>query len=100
MTPVLDDRIANAPRECVECFVPRRAFPFSFATFACAFEWEKNAIGIGYLIECCGTLRAVAATRARVFRIAFKLLNVTRDFVDVSEQATRRFAVETRGRDD
>src|SRR6185369_5985682 len=100
MTPVLDDRIANALCECVECFVPGRAFPFSFAAFACTFEWIKNAIWIGYLVQRCRAFRAVASTRARVFGVAFKLLNVARDFIDISEQATCRFAVEARGRDD
>ena len=69
-------------------------------TFPCTLERIKNAIGIGYLVECCGALGAIATARARVFRIALELLNVARDFVDVSKQATRRLAVEARGRDD
>ena len=94
---IFDDGVANARGDRVECFVPGGAFPFSFATFSGAFEWIKNAIGIGYLVECRWTFGAVAPARAGMFRIAFKLLNFARDFVDIREQSTRRFAVEASG---
>ena len=46
-----DDRFANARCDCVECFVPGCALPLSFAAFACAFEWIKNSIGVGNLVD-------------------------------------------------
>src|ERR1041384_7502272 len=88
LSTIFDDRFANASSECVECFVPGGAFPFSFAASACALEWIKNTIGICYLVECGRTFRAVAAARAWMFGIAFELLNFARDFVHVTEQAT------------
>ena len=78
---------------------PRWSFPFSCAAFSGAFEWIKNAIGIGYLIECGRTFGAVAPARAGMFGIAFKLLNFASDLVDVSEQAARGLAVEAGGGD-
>src|SRR5439155_20518088 len=39
--------------------------------------------------------RAVAATTARILRIAFELLNLISVFVDIGEQSARRLAVET-----
>jgi hypothetical protein len=83
---VLDDRVAIARGECVECFVPGGAFPLSFAAFAGAFEWIKNAIGIGYLVECGGPLAQLRPREPGMLGIAFELLNLARDFVDVSEQ--------------
>ena len=49
VTTVFDDGVANTRGDRVERFVPRCAFPFSFATLTGAFEWIKNAIGICYL---------------------------------------------------
>src|SRR5689334_13387149 len=86
LSTVFDDRFANARGERVECFVPGRAFPLSFAAFASAFEWIKNAIRICYLVECGRTFGTVATARAWMFRIAFELLHFPRDFVDVSKQ--------------
>jgi hypothetical protein len=64
---ILRRSLCECARRCVERFVPGGAFPFSFAAFAGAFEWIKNAIRIGYLVECCRTFGAVAATRAGMF---------------------------------
>jgi hypothetical protein len=50
LTPVFDDRVADARGEGVERFIPRGAFPFSFAAFTGAFEWIENAIGISNLV--------------------------------------------------
>ncbi len=97
VTTVFDNRIANTRGDGVECFVPRCAFPFSFATLTGAFEWIKNAIGICYLVECGWSLRAVASARTGMFRVPLKLLNFASDFIDVSEESTRRFTIETCG---
>jgi hypothetical protein len=95
MTAVFHDRFANARGENVENFVPRCLFPFPFTAFTRAFQWIENAIGIGDLVERCRALGAVSPARARVFRIAFELLYFTGDFIDVSQQPTRGFAIET-----
>jgi len=85
VTAIFEDRVANARREGVERFVPRRAFPLSFSAFSGALQWKKNAIRIGNLIECRWSLGAVSPTRTWVFRVTFELLNLARDLVDVGE---------------
>src|SRR2546425_1022434 len=50
-----------------------------------------------YLVERRRTFGAVASTRARMFGIAFKLLHLAGNFVDVREQTAGRFAIETSG---
>src|SRR5205807_9579705 len=71
------------------------ALPFSFAAFSGALQRIENAIRIGNLIERGRAFGAVASAASRILRIAFELLNRSRDFVDVREQPTRRLAVET-----
>ena len=94
---VLDDRFTNARGDVVKRRVPTDAFPFAFAAFAGALEWIKNAIGIVNLVECRRTFGAVAPARPRMLRIAFKLLHLAGDLVDVGKQPAGRFAVEAGG---
>ena len=61
MATVFDDRVANARGDRVECFFPCGAFPLSGAAFSSALQWIKNAIRIGYLVECGWTFGAVAS---------------------------------------
>src|SRR5689334_22404468 len=98
MPAVLDDGVANAFGEGVEGFIPRGAFPFSFAAFAGAFERVEDAIGIGYLVESRWSFGAIPSSRTRMLRIPLKLLHLAGDLVDISEEPTRRLAVEARGR--
>src|SRR6185369_8589436 len=97
---ILDDGFANTLGDGVERFIPGRLIPLSRASFASAFEWIKNAIGISYLVECCRTFGAVTPTRSGMLRIALKLLNFASDLVDVSEQPARGFAVKASGGND
>src|SRR6185369_2948133 len=97
---ILDDGFANTFGDGVEGFIPRGLLPLSGAAFARAFEWIKNTIRIGYLVECGWTFRTISSTRPGMFRIAFELLNFTSDFVDVSKQPARRLAVEASGGND
>src|SRR5438045_98633 len=83
---ILDDCLAYSISDRVERFVPRGAFPPTFASFAGAFERVQDAIGIGNLVESCGAFRAVASSRAGVFGIPFKLLHLARDLVDIGQQ--------------
>src|SRR6185436_6252067 len=94
LTTVFDDGFANACGDRVECFVPSGLLPLAGASFAGAFEWMKNAIGIGYLVERRRTFGAVATARTGVFGVTFKLLNLAGDLVDVSKQAAGRLAIE------
>ena len=85
---IFDDRFANAGSDIVEDSIPIDAFPFTFAAFARALQGIKNTIGIGDLIQGRRTFGAVASATPRILWIAFKLLNLVRVFVDVSEQAS------------
>ena len=86
--PVFHDSIANARGDRVECFIPRGAFPFALAASSSAFEWEENAIRVGYLIERRRTLGAIAPARAGMLWITLKLLYVAGNLVDIREQST------------
>src|ERR1051326_193006 len=92
---ILNDRFANATRKIVEHLIPTDAFPFSFATLSRSFEWIKNSIGIGNLIQRRWSFGAVTSARSRILGVAFKLLNLAGVFVDVGQQPARRLAVET-----
>src|SRR4029079_4473935 len=54
----------------------------------------QDAVGVVDLIDRRGTLRAQATAACRVEGIAFKLADLVGFFVDISEEATGRFAVE------
>jgi hypothetical protein len=97
---ILNDGFANASGDCVEGFIPTGSFPLSSTAFTGAFEWVKNAIGISYLVECGWTFGAIAATRTGMLRIAFKLLYLASNFVDISKQPARRLAIEAGGGND
>src|SRR5260370_42613794 len=60
----------------------------------------QNAVRVGDLIQRRRTLGAVAPARTGVLRVAFKFLNFTGFFIDISEQSARRFTVETGRRDE
>ena len=96
---IFDDRFAKARGDIIQNPVPGHLFPFALPTFAGALEWIKNAVRILNLVEGGGTLGTIAPARSRMFGIAFKLLDVAGDFVDVGEQAAGRLAVETSCRD-
>ena len=85
---IFKDRFANAGGDIIQNPVPGHLFPFTFTAFADAFEWIKNAIRILNLVKCCRTLGTVAPARSRMFRVTFKLLNVSSDLVDIGEQST------------
>ena len=97
VSTLFENRVANASGDGVECFVPRCAFPLSFATLAGAFEGIKNAIGICYLVECGWSFCAISPARTGMFRVSFELLYFTGDFVNVRKQPARRFTIETSG---
>ena len=85
VAPVFNDRFANARGDIVKRRVPGSLFPFSCAAFTGALEWKQNAIGIVNLVERRRAFGAVSAARTRVFRIAFKLLDLAGDLVDVGK---------------
>src|SRR6267142_4891226 len=91
---VLSNRFANARGDVIERRIPGGLFPFAFAAFARALERIKNAVGIVNLVERCRTFSAIASARPRMLGIAFKLLNLASDLVDVSKQTAGRLAVE------
>ena len=84
---IFHDGFSNPCCDVFKRFVPTDTFPFSFTTFPGALQRIKNAIGIGDLVECRGTLGAVAPARSRMFGIAFKLLYFACYFVDIGKQA-------------
>src|ERR1043165_1078093 len=96
---VFDDRFPNSSSQIVKHLIPTNALPFPFAAFAGTLQRVKNAIRIGNLIERRRTFRAIAPAAPRIFRISFKLLNLSRLFVDVGEQSARRLTIETSRRD-
>src|SRR6185503_17553949 len=87
---VFDDALTNSPGDVVERGVPGRLLPLAFAAFAGALERIEYPIGIVNLIERCRTLGAVSPAAPGVLGIAFKLLYLASDLVDVSEQAAGR----------
>src|SRR5262249_53771125 len=89
--------LANAASQIVKHLVPGHALPFAFATFARAPQRIKDAFRVVHLIDRRRTLGAVASAAAGMRGIAFELLYAHLLFVDVSQQAASRFAVEANG---
>ena len=58
------------------------------------FSGIEDAVGVVHLVERGRPLRAVAAARARVLRVALELAHLERLAVDVGQQAAGRLAVE------
>src|SRR4051812_33219039 len=83
--PVFDDRLPDAGRDVIKRLVPTHLLPTSSTTAPGALHWMKNAIWIMNLIQRRRALCAVSSARARMFWIAFELLNLAGSFVDISE---------------
>ncbi len=90
--------LADPRRHIIHGLIPADALPFPLAAGAGTLERVEDAIGIGDLIQRGGALGTVAASRARMFRVALELANLEGIFVDVGQQPTGRFAVEARRR--
>src|SRR6266705_1893590 len=98
LTAIFDDGFAYSCRQLIKDFIPTNSLPFAFTALPGALQRVKYSIGISNLIERRRTFGTVAATAARIFRIAFELLNLICVFVDIGEQPTGRLAVEASGR--
>jgi hypothetical protein len=93
-------RFAHSRGDIVEYFVPSRAFPFSLAASADAFQRIANSLGIANLIEGRRSFGAISTSAAGMFRIAFEAPNTMRVLLDKTQQSARRFAIETDRRND
>src|SRR5205814_2248833 len=93
---IFDNRFPNSRCNIIEHFIPTNPLPFSFPAFPASLQRIKNPIRISNLIQRRRPFRTIPPARSRIFRIAFKFLNLVRVFVDVSEQPARRLAVEAR----
>src|SRR5437868_8346448 len=91
---VLFERGSDLLRQSFENFIPGCALPFAFAALARPFQRIKNSFGVLNLIDCGGTLCAIATARSGMKRIALELLNPASGFIDVSEEPASRFTVE------
>src|SRR6476469_2131115 len=96
---IFDYSLTNAVGNIIQNPVPRDSFPFSLPAFAGALEWVKNAVGILNLVKGGRAFGAVAAARSGMLGIAFKLLNVAGNFVDVGQQTASGLAIEAGCRD-
>src|SRR5690242_1935161 len=76
---------ANTSSEIVEYFVPGHSLPFACATLTDALERIKNALRIIHLVECRGTLGAIAPAAARMGRIALELADAAGLLIDIGE---------------
>src|SRR5262252_4863794 len=94
LTSVFENRFANTRCHVVKYLVPADLLPLSGATFSYSLQWMEYPIRIVDLIERRRSFRTVAAPRSRMLRIALKFSNLVRGFINISEQATRRFAIE------
>src|SRR5574341_905033 len=104
-TDMIDNPIAAAGaarahflRNFIKGLIPGDTLPFSFTALANSFEWIKNPFGVIDLVMSRRPLGAVSSAAPWMNRIAFKLANLVSIFIDVSEQSTCRFAVETNSR--
>ena len=91
---LLLDRLADAPTDVGEGFVPRRAHELAATAFADTLERIEDPLGILDLVERRRPLRTRAPAAAGVHGVAFELVDLPRGLVDVREQAAGGFAVE------
>src|SRR5262245_294478 len=89
------DRLADAPGDICDGFLPGHRGPLSIATLAGALHRSEDPVWILDLVQRCRTLRAVAAAASGMDRIAFELANLPGLFVDVCQQSACGLAVET-----
>ncbi len=62
VSPILDDRCPDSPRERVEGLVPADLLPPAFTTLASPLHRVQDPVRVGDLVEDSGPLGAVAAT--------------------------------------
>lgn len=98
LTSVFNNSRADAFRNRIERFIPRRTFPLPFAALARALHGIENPIRIGNLIQRRRAFGAIPSTRTGMLRIPLKLLHLTRDLIDISQQPARGLTVKTRRR--
>src|SRR5437868_14109642 len=91
---VLFERGSDLLRQSFENFIPGCALPFAFAALARPFQRIKNSFGVLNLIDCGGTLCAIATARSGMKRSALELLNLARCFIHVTEEPGTRLTVE------
>ena len=95
---ILDERGADALGDVVERLVPAAGDPASLAPTPGPLHRVQDPVGIGDLGDRGRALGAVAPARTGVLGIALELADLHRLLVHVRQQATRRLAVEARGR--
>src|SRR5207302_11254847 len=95
--PFFRQRTADACGDIVERLVPTHPRPAILSAAPAAFQWIKDAIGIGCLVERRRSLRAVPSSGSRMFGVALVLADLQRLAVDVGKKAAGRFAVEASG---
>src|SRR5260370_22606965 len=87
-------RFPNSPTQIVQFLVPRHSLPFALTALSCPTQWIENALRVIDLVNRCRAFGAVSPTAPGMGGIAFKLLDLRLFLVYVSQQSTRRFAVE------
>ena len=93
--PVVLDGLTHLACDVVECVAPGDARPLAAPARSVALERIQDALGIVHLVDRCRPLRAVPTAAPRMFGVALDLPDLAALFVDVGEQATAGFTVET-----
>src|SRR5262249_1777722 len=98
--PLLDQRLAGAPRDGGEGLLPGDALPLPLAARPRPAEGIEDALGIRHLVERGGALGAVAAAAAGMRGVALEFLDLEGALVHVGEQPAGGLAVEADRRDE
>src|SRR5262249_13224880 len=97
VVPALLERRTDARADLLEHLLPAHPLPAALTALPGALERVQDALGVLYLVDGRGALRAVPAARGRVQRVALELAYAQGLAVDVGEQAAGRLAVEADG---
>src|SRR5260370_38165557 len=92
-------RFPNSPTQIVQDLVPGNSLPFAPTALSCPTQRIENALWVIHLIDGGRTFGAVSPTAPGMGGIAFKLLDLRLFLGYVSQQSTRRLAVEADRRD-
>ena len=94
------ERFADARAESFEHLVPRSSRPLPTAARPGPLHRIKDAIGIVNLIDRRRAFRAEPPAAGWMFRVSFKLGDLSGRLIDIGEKSARRLAVEADGGDD
>ena len=92
---IFDNRCTHARGDIVECIVPTHPDPVASAALTGPLHWIQDSFRVVDLVDRRRSLCTRTPTASWVYRVAFEAPNLAVGLINVGEQPTTGFTVET-----